>query len=64
MGKFMDHRAELFSCWLSGKNRDAASIAHAKRRGDALVELKLHPLRHQKVDEAFSVLAYFTPHPP
>jgi hypothetical protein len=46
-----------------GKDGDASSVAHAKRRGDTLFELELDTLRHQKVDEAFAVLAYFSLHP-
>ena len=61
--EFMDKGAELFGCGLSGKDGDAASVAHAKRWGDALLELKLDTLRNQKVDEAFAVLAYFALHP-
>ena len=42
-----------------------ASVAHAKRRGDALFELKLDTAAlTEKVDaRAFAVLAYFTLHP-
>ncbi len=54
--------AELFGCCLSGKDGDAAAVAHAECRGDALFELKLDALGDQKVDEAFTVLAYFTLH--
>jgi hypothetical protein len=33
----------------TGKDGDAATVAHAKRRGDAFLELKLDTLRDQKV---------------
>src|ERR1700723_3601750 len=59
----MDKGAELFGWDLSGKNGDPASVAHAKRRCDALFELKLDTLRDQKVEGAFPVLAYFAVHP-
>lgn len=60
MCEFMDEGAELFGCGLSGKDGDAASVAHAKCWGDALFELKFDTLRDEKVDEAFAVLDYFT----
>jgi hypothetical protein len=63
VGKFMDKGAELFGCCLSGKDGDAASVAHVKRRGDALFELKLDTLRNDEVNKQFAVLACFTLHP-
>jgi hypothetical protein len=51
VGEFMDKRAELLGCTLTGKDGDSPAVAHPQRWCDALLELKPNALGRDEVEQ-------------
>ncbi len=58
VGEFMDKRAELLGCALTGEDGDAATVAHPQSWRDALFELKPDALGSNEVEQPFPVLSH------
>ena len=60
--KFMDKRAELLSCTLTGKDGDSAAVAHPRRGRNAVFELKPDALGGDEVEQPLPVLPNIAGH--
>ena len=57
VGEFMDKRAELVGCALTGKDGDSATVAHPQSWRDALFELKPDALGGNEVEQPLPVVS-------